>query len=494
VIEQRDTPTAVARLHALEPPPEQPIDIRRYVNALRRSRGLIAAIVVMLTGIVLGLSLALPKTYSAGATILFDESPSLTPSADAERQLATIQKLLMTRAVLARSARDLPGETADSLAGKVHASVDPSANIVTISASASTGRRAARIANAVAQAFLARERLVELNRAKSARAQLIEAIARLRGTPGGKAEIALIRERLSELSVSAATAGSELQLADTARPPSAASSPQPLRNTVFAFVAALFIAVLVALGRERVAPRVGDAGELERLSGLPTLMEIPQGNGYGRRNGGGSTEPAVYDALAAVIAAQTPPRRQRVVLVTSPRTDEAKLKLTAGLSRALAQAGETTLALDGDLRRPGLEQLFGMERAPGLAEILAAARQGDADTAAGMIIEPPTSASARRRTGSLAVLGAGEAASPALVSPDALEILFGELRQSGFTYVVIHGPPVLDSGGWRSWAQYVDAVVVVSRPQRLSPADAAELREHLDEVEAPVLGQVVVDR
>ena len=52
--------------------------------------------------------------------------------------------------------------------------------------------------------------------------------------------------------------------------------------------------------------------------------------------------------------------------------------MTAGLSRALAQAGETALVIDADLRRPALEQLFGMEPAPGLAELLAAARQGDA--------------------------------------------------------------------------------------------------------------------
>ena len=46
-----------------------------------------------------------------------------------------------------------------------------------------------------------------------------------------------------------------------------------------------------------------------------------------------------------------------------------------------------------DLRRPALEQLIGMEPAPGLSEILAAARQGDTETAGEMIVEPATSAS-----------------------------------------------------------------------------------------------------
>jgi Mrp family chromosome partitioning ATPase len=492
MIEQHKTPAGVSQLHALDLPQEQPIDVGRYVEALRRSKWLIVAIVVAVTGIVLLMSLALPKTYAAQATILFDEGPSVTGTTDAERQLATIQKLLVTRDVLARSAKSLHGETAGSLAGKVHAAVDPTANIVSISASASTPERAARIANVVAGSFLARERSVELARIKAEEARLQAQITGLKGTPGAKPQIALIRERLSELSVSEATAGSELQLADPARPPTRADSPRPIRNAAFALVAALFIAMLVALGRERIAPRIGETRELERLSGFPILTELPKPRRYFRDPEAALRERDAYDALAAVVAAQLPPRRQHILMLTSPSSDDSKARVTAGFSRALAQAGETALVIDADLRRPALEQLFGMEPAPGLAEILVAARQGDDDAAAEMIVEPPASASARRRTGSLAVLGAGEAASPSLVTPDALEILFGELARSGFSCVILNGPPVLGYPDCRTWAAHADAVIVVSRPERLHPSDAIELRDELGRVETPVLGHVVI--
>jgi Mrp family chromosome partitioning ATPase len=487
VIEQREIQTPVHRLHALEPPAEQPIDVRRYVNALRRSRVLIAAIVVGLTAMVLLISLLLPKAYTAQATILFDEAPSVTTTTDAERQLATIQKLLMTRDVLALSARKL-GSSVGTLGSKVHAEVDPNANIVLISASASNPQAAARTANAVAAAFLARERAVELSRLKAARTRLLNAIALLVGKPGAKAEIPLLRERLSELSVSSATAGSELQLADRAIPPSKPSSPRPVRNAAFAFVAGLFIAVLVALGRERLAPRVGERRDLERLSGVPIVAEIPQA---GRGTAGAIAERESYDVLAAILEAQLPHQRQKVLLVSSALPDKGKGRVTAGLSRALAQSGETALVIDADLRRPSLEQLFGMERAPGLAEILAAARHGDTETAAGMIVEPPASASGRR-SGSLAVLGAGEAASPSLVSPGALKVLFGELSQSAFTFVLIQAPPLLEHEGCREWAQHVDAMVVVSRLEKLSPGDLAELRDQLEQVDTSVLGHIVL--
>jgi tyrosine-protein kinase len=490
VIEQRETQPTVSRLRALEPPPEQAIDVQRYGNALRRSRGLIAAIVLGLTALVLWLSLMLPKTYTAQATILFDETPSVTGTTDAERQLATIQKLLMTHDMLAISAKRLRTPVA-ALTSKVQATVDPNANIVSISASASTPKAAARTANAVAAGFLAREREVELARIKTAKLRLTNAIAQLGTAPDGKAQIPVLRARLGALSASAATAGSELQLADRAATPTQPTSPRPVRNAAFAFVAALFIAVLVALGRERIAPRVADERDLERLSGVPILTEIPAA---GRGAEGVAAEREAFDLLAAVVQAQLPRQRQKVLLVTSALHDKGKATVTAGLSRALAQSGEAALVVDADLRRPSLEHLFGMERAPGLAEILAAVRHGDTETAAGMIVEPPASASSRRRTGSLAVLGAGEAASPSLVTPDALQGMFDELSQSAFTFVVIHAPPLLEPEGCRAWARHVDALLVVSRLEKMSPNDLVELRDQLEEVDTTVLGHVVLGR
>ena len=69
MIEQHKPTTPVSQLRPIELPPEQPIDVGRYANALRRSKLLIATIVIAVTAIVLLLSLALPKTYSADATI-----------------------------------------------------------------------------------------------------------------------------------------------------------------------------------------------------------------------------------------------------------------------------------------------------------------------------------------------------------------------------------------------------------------------------------------
>ena len=489
MIEQRRVTERVSRLRAIEPPQEQPVDVRRYLHALRGSWLLIAAIVIPVTAGVLALSLTSPKTYSSTATMLLDESPD-TASADAARQLATIQTLLTTRNVLHEAARQLPGESAQTLAGKITAAVDPNANIIRIHASAASPRAAARIANAVATVFLSRQRTSELHRLEASRTRLLDAMARLRGTPGSRAEIALIRERLSELSISEANAGSELQLADSARVSATPVSPRPVRNAAFAFVAALFIAVIVALGRARIAPRVGGSRELGQLTGLPILTQVPQATR--RRPGGASpVERESYESLAAVVKSQLPPRRQHILFLTSAFADEGKEGVAAGLGLALAHAGEKTLLVDGDLRRPTLERLFGMEPAVGLAEILASAQRGDEDAAADVIMEPPASAS-KRETGSLSVLGTGEASASVVVSGGALEVLFRELARSAFSYVLIAGPPLLGPVDSRLWVQGVEAVLIATQPERLTPADAVELRERLDGIGANILGHVVV--
>ena len=492
MIEQHKPSRPVAPLHRLELPAEEPIDVGRYANALRRSKLLIAAIVVVVTGLVLLMSLALPKTYSAKATMLFNEDPTLTSTTDAERQLATIQKLLVTRDVLATSAKRLPGETVTSLAGNVVASVDPTANIITIAASGSSPERAARTANVVAAAFLARERAADSARIQSAENRLNAAIAGLKGTPGGAAQIALIRERLSELSVSAATAGSELQLADPAHPPTTPTSPRPLRNAGFAFVAALFIAMLVALGRERIAPRIGDPRELERLTGYPILSEIPESRRFLRDPQAALREREAHEALAAVVAAHLPAQRRQILMVTSPAADEAKARRHR---RPEPCAGPGRRDRARDRRRPApacagaaLRNGAGARarRAPGRR---AAGRQrggGRDDRRA----SPFGLAAANRKPGG-ARRGRGRfARARDRRCPDGS--CSRSSRRTNFSCVILNGPSVLGYPESRAWARHVDALVVVSRIERVHPSDALELRNQLDLVGTPVLGHVVV--
>jgi Mrp family chromosome partitioning ATPase len=469
---------------------EQPTDVSRYLSAIRRGAWLIVLIVVPLTASVLVLSLVLAKSYSATASIVLEERGSvLTPSDNdsATRRLATIQTLLTSRDVLARAARELPGETPETLEDKVTAAVDDVASIIEVKARDGDAAGAAAIANGVTRTFLDLRRAAERERFADARRSLELALERAR-TRGSAEEVRALRERLSELTVGELATGDELQIGQAARPPEAPDSPKPLQNTLFAFFAALFIAVLAALARDLLAPRVRSPRELTTLTGLTPLVVLPAT----RRSGRLAQETEAYQALAASLRVQLS-ESQRVVLITSPAGNEDRSGVVLGLGRALATSDVPTLLVSADLRRPGLHKQLGVEQAPGLGDVLQALDRGTGEGAA-ELVRAATRAHEHPSRGELRGLPSGDPAQhpAAVLSGDGLGVMFDELSRSEYRYIVVEGPPLLGPIDGQLVARWVDAVLVVCRLDRLWPGDAAELGEVLARLDAPVLGSVVV--
>jgi capsular exopolysaccharide synthesis family protein len=479
---------------------DQPVDVRRYLGALRRGAWLIALIVVPLTLTVLVVSLALPKTYRATAKIVKADSGGVRGQGDVEtvkRRLATLQTLLVTPEVLDRAARRLPGESAGTLEDKVQSSVDSDSNILDVVGSDGDARGAASIANAVANAFISSQRSEERRELEAARNELRAALNRARGRPNSAVEVRALQQRLSELTVSAASAGQELQLAQAARPPTAASSPRPVLNTIFALFAATFLAILAALAWDQLAPRVGGARELSRLTGLPALAAVPpprRSQDGASKLPDGEAEDEAYDGLRAALEFRLPAGSQHVLLVTSALPGEGKSTVTAGLGRALAQAGHRTLLVSANLRRPTLDELFGFTGTPGLANVLSAFHQNGQVGAGALIERAARSVPEALGPAELQVMPSGSASSSPvrLLSTGALVTFFDQLSRSDYDYVLVDGPPLLDLIDGQLLAQWVDGMLVVSSLDRLTPQAAVELHELLEDVDAKALGLVVV--
>jgi capsular polysaccharide biosynthesis protein/Mrp family chromosome partitioning ATPase len=234
--------------------PEQPLELRRYLDALGRQRRFILLVVVQVTLAVFLISLLSAKSYLADAGIVALAGPGSAEFSDADaasRRLSTVQALLATPEVLADAARRLPRETAASLDGKVRAAADRGADVVKVIAQDDSAHGAAAIANAATAATLRRDRQLSHAQFVQAQAGLVAARERLNGRPGAGPELAAIRRRLTDLAVSQASAGSDLQVAERARPPSGPVSPRPLRNALLALFGSLFVTVLAALWRDR---------------------------------------------------------------------------------------------------------------------------------------------------------------------------------------------------------------------------------------------------
>src|SRR5262245_12304338 len=490
----------VGRYTAPDLPPDEPVEVGRYFDAFKRSRWLIAGIVVFVTAAVFVISLLLPKTYQATAKLVLNQtqSSSSSDSQSTQRDLETEKARLTYRPLLAAAAakKELAGETVDSLRDKVTATVDPNANIISIVGTDDTARGAAAIANVVAATFLAQEAREQRAETNATRTVLKQEIASLQAqlTQLNQAEItsqiATIRQQLTALDLPA-NKQPALQLAERAQAPSQPSSPRPVRNAVFGLFASLFIAALVVLARAQLRPRISGSRELSRLLDLPVMVEVP----FVRRrfdhspNTLSAVEYEAYQTLQASLRMQLPPDRQRTVLVTSALHGEGKTEVTAALGLVLAQAGQRTWLVSADMRWPRLHELFDVAQTPGLAEVLASGPQRESAVTVGARGKGPS-----ENGGRLHVLASGHRPpDPAqLLAGGALDGFFDDIKESEYDYVLLDGPPLLGLVDSQVLAQRVDGVIVVCRPDRLTSENAIHMRELLQRLRAPALGLVVI--
>jgi capsular exopolysaccharide synthesis family protein len=145
-------------------------------------------------------------------------------------------------------------------------------------------------------------------------------------------------------------------------------------------------------------------------------------------------------------------RSLQKVLITSSVPQEGKSTVAANLACTLARrAKQRTLLLDGDLRRPSLEHMFGLGKLPGLCEWL----QGD--------IGPAESIYHLEETG-LWMLPAGSTPRNPLelMQSGRLSSMMDQLT-AWFDWIVVDSPPVLPLADTSVWMRVVDGVLLVVR-------------------------------
>lgn len=482
---------------------DESLDVRRYLDAMRRHSMMIVVLVVVATVAAVIVSRALPDQFKATTRLVLEESGNPLRATDSEaiaRELATTDSLLTTPQVLDRAVKAVPGSTRKKLEDSISSKVDDSASIIDVEATDGDRRQSAAIANGVAEAFIAERREIERDRLGLARKSLLAEITALQGSPSADVQISAIRERISELTVALVSAGSELQIAERAEAPTRPASPRPLRNGVLAFVAALFLGVLLALGRDLLVPRVGGARDLSRLTRLTVLAGVPYVRSWSgrRRRYASAAEDEAYQTLRAWVELQLPAETTRVLLMTSAVHSEGKTTATARLGQALAEAGNGVLLVSGDLRRPTLHTLFGVEPGMGVADVIEELAQ-DSEIDAAVLIEPHirqvrAATTGPRGQGELSLLTSGSDTESAVraLTTETGHRFFAGLRDVNFDYVLVDGPPLLGLADSTVLAQEANDLLVVARLDRVTVENAVDLREMLSRLSTPALGLVVI--
>jgi capsular exopolysaccharide synthesis family protein len=142
----------------------------------------------------------------------------------------------------------------------------------------------------------------------------------------------------------------------------------------------------------------------------------------------------------------------RTVLVTSPQKGEGKSLTSANLALTMAQElHRRVVIVEADLRKPSMQQLFGLPPGPGLTEYLS----GAVDAKDVMRFLPDHN---------LTVIPAGSAAvNPAeLLGSTAMRRLLDALR-TRFDRVILDTPPVLPLADVAVLAPLVDGALMVVR-------------------------------
>jgi Mrp family chromosome partitioning ATPase len=172
---------------------------------------------------------------------------------------------------------------------------------------------------------------------------------------------------------------------------------------------------------------------------LPMLMD------------GSAERAAAFRALRRRLAEQKDPR---AILVTSAQDDEGKSTCAANLALALAESGRlSVLLVEANLRRPSLSSIFGFQPVRCLRAQLAAHREQ---------IDAPWQTMELRPTGLHVLALASDAAGNDGLHGPTFSAAIARWRGT-FDYIVIDGPPILESCDASIIHDSVDAVVMVVR-------------------------------
>jgi capsular exopolysaccharide synthesis family protein len=177
-------------------------------------------------------------------------------------------------------------------------------------------------------------------------------------------------------------------------------------------------------------------------------------------------------------AAAAPPR---TLLIASPDSADGRTTVASNLAISLAEAGKRVLLVDGDLRSPMQDWIFGLDKVSGLA----AALKNESGPAARSGIQP----SVVKR---LDVLTAGPAvADPVrLLNDRSFAEMLEELAES-YDHVIVDCPSIASGPDSRILAALCEASLLVFRDGQTNHRSAQQALAALSSVGANVIGAVL---
>ncbi len=331
-------------------------------------------------------------------------------------------------------------------------------------------------------------------------------------------------QRVKQATIVSALKSSDVRVVSPAMPPGSAYRPSIVLNLGLGLLLGLVFATCYILLAERSDASLRTPGQSVRHLNVPELAVIPSariGNSeripLTLRNLNGAAAAAVSpdskngllsitsasvdkemvqwcqdetmmadayrSAITSILLSRVNGISPRVILITSPRPKAGKTTTVANLGISLAEIGRRVLLVDGDLRRPRLGKLFGLQFATGLSDALL--DEGTGNITLDSVIRPSTV------PGLYVLPGGSEPANISkLLHSTHLDNLM-ERARAEYDFVLIDTPPMMGMADARLLSRNADGVILICRSGETSPEQLTEAKERLAEDGTPVIGTIL---
>ena len=300
----------------------------------------------------------------------------------------------------------------------------------------------------------------------------------------------ILGDRIKEINVTEDVGALNISILEVARPADKPSSPQKARIMAIALVLGLMLGGGLALLRDWMDQKLRSVEEISAVLGLPILGVVPSMSrrqsivARGQKVYLDSNSPVAeaYRTIRTAVFFGAPKDEAKTILVTSPAPADGKTTLVSNLAIAMAQAGQKTLILDADFRKPMQHMIFNVNHNDvGLSSILAGI------TPSGEAIQPT-------EVEGLELLPCGRSVpnpSEMLNSDSFAQLL--EILSDKYDRVIIDSPPVMPVTDAQILGATCDITLLVLRAEKSTRKISQQARDGLLSVGAHVLGALVND-
>jgi len=299
----------------------------------------------------------------------------------------------------------------------------------------------------------------------------------------------ILDDRIKEINVTEDVGALNISILEVARPADKPSEPQKARIMAIALVLGLMLGGGLALLRDWMDQKLHSAEEISTVLGVPVLGIVPSmpkrqsvaDRGQQVYRDSHSSWAEAYRTIRTAVFFGAPRDEAKTILVTSPAAGDGKTTLVSNLGIAMAQAGQKTLILDADFRKPMQHKIFEVSRDKGLSNVLAG----------NMTLEKVIRQTTVR---GLELLTCGpEVPNPSEILNSESFAKLLELFSNKYDRVIIDSPPVMPVTDSQILSAICDITLLVLRAEKSTRKLSRQARDGLISVGAHILGAIVND-